>query len=108
MQLHIAGHQHSGTHIVDTHDQPVCDAVWELFRFAWQRTGGASTLLEWDGEVPAFERVHEEVLRARAFMEGPVDVERLRSEPGEKRDTISNPVDFLVPEVMGSARLEGR
>jgi uncharacterized protein (UPF0276 family) len=107
VQLHLAGHQHCGTHIVDTHDQPVCDAVWELFRFAWQRTAGASTLLEWDGDVPHFNRVYEEVQRARAFMHGPVDVERLRSEPGEERDTISNPVDFLVPEVMGSARLEG-
>ena len=107
VQLHLAGHQHCGTHIIDTHDQPVCDAVWELFRFAWQRTGGASTLLEWDGDVPAFDRVHEEVLRARAFMQGPVDIGRLHSEPGEERDTISNPIDFLVPEVMGGSRLEG-
>ncbi len=106
VQLHLAGHQHCGTHIIDTHDQPVCDAVWELFRMAWQRTGGASTLLEWDGDVPPFARVHEEVLRAKAFMEGPVEVERLHTEAGPPQTTVSNPVDFLVPEVMGSARLE--
>lgn len=126
VQLHLAGHQHCGTHIVDTHDQPVCDAVWELFRFAWQRTRGASTLLEWDGDVPSFERVHEEVQRARHFMQGAVDIEQFfqnnvcrnnvsknnvsknhpSSEPGGQRETISNPVDFLVPEVMSSSRLE--
>ena len=106
VQLHLAGHQHCGTHMIDTHDQPVCDAVWELFRLAWQRTGGASTLLEWDGDVPPFDQVHAEALRARGFMEGPVDAERLRSEPGQERVTISNPIDFLVPEVMRSARLE--
>ncbi len=100
VQMHLAGHQHCGTHIVDTHDQPVCDTVWELFRMAWQRTAGISTLLEWDGDVPAFPRVHEEVLRARKYMEGPVQLERMHTEPGIYRETISNPVDFLVPEVM--------
>lgn len=105
VQMHLAGHQHCGTHIIDTHDQPVCDAVWELFRFAWQRTHGASTLLEWDGDVPSFPRIHQEVQRARDFMHGSVDINRLRSDPGEQKKTISNPIDFLVPEVMKSSRL---
>lgn len=106
VQMHLAGHQHCGTHIVDTHDQPVCDAVWELFRLAWQQTEGASTLLEWDGSVPSFPRMHEEVLRARNFMEGPVDQRRLHSQPGPPQDPISNPVDFLVPAVNSKGNFE--
>lgn len=102
VQLHLAGHQHCGTHIVDTHDQPVCDATWELFRLVWQRLGGVSTLLEWDGDVPSFQRVHEEVLRASRFMEGAINHDRLQSTPSEYRETISNPVDFLVPDASGS------
>lgn len=108
VQLHLAGHQHCGTHIVDTHDQPVCGGVWELFRMAWQRTGGASTLLEWDGNVPSFERVHEEVLRAREFMAGTVEAARIHSEPQARPDAVSNPVDFLVPDVMGRGRMATR
>ena len=31
VQFHMAGHSHMGTHIIDTHDHPVCeDEVWEL------------------------------------------------------------------------------
>ena len=32
VQMHLAGHTDLGTHLVDTHDRPVCDAVWELYR----------------------------------------------------------------------------
>jgi uncharacterized protein (UPF0276 family) len=105
VQLHLAGHQHCGTHIVDTHDRPVHDAVWELFRLAWQRTGGAATLLEWDGDVPDLDRVHAEVLRAQAFMEGSFDARRLRGEAPAEGDAVSTPLGFLVPAVMDDSRL---
>ena len=105
VQLHLAGHEHCGTHIIDTHDQPVCDGVWELFRFAWQKTEGASTLLEWDGDVPELQRVIQEVETARRYMSGDVDLSRLTSDPQGKADSISTPVDFLVPEVMSQGQL---
>jgi uncharacterized protein len=106
VQLHLAGHQHCGTHLIDTHDGPVCDAVWELYRLAWQRTGGVSTLLEWDGNVPPFEQMHQEVLRARDFMLGTFDSVRLTSSATTQAASTSNPLDFLVPGVMQSSRLE--
>jgi uncharacterized protein len=106
VQMHLAGHQNCGTHLIDTHDSPVCDAVWELYRLAWQRTGGVSTLLEWDGNVPLFEQMHQEVLRARDFMLGTFDSVRLTSSATTQAASISNPVDFLVPGVMQSSRLE--
>jgi uncharacterized protein (UPF0276 family) len=114
VQLHLAGHQHCGTHLVDTHDQPVCDDVWSLFRIAWQRTGGVATLLEWDGDVPSFERVHEEVLRARAWMaheapptrEGAPMYARDACAPfAPARDALSTPLEFMVPGVMRDSRL---
>lgn len=105
VQMHLAGHQHCGTHIVDTHDRPVCAAVWAMFRIAWQRCHGAATLLEWDGEVPPFERVHAEALRARAFIDGETPEALPPSQPGFAHEALSTPVDFLVPEVMGQSRL---
>lgn len=69
VQMHLAGHTDCRTHLVDTHDQHVADPVWELFRFAHGRTGGVSSLLEWDAQIPAFPVVHAEILKARAFMQ---------------------------------------
>lgn len=67
-QIHIAGHTDCGTHAIDTHIGPVIDPVWALFQDATQRSGGAATLLEWDAEIPAFEVVHAEALKAHALV----------------------------------------
>ncbi len=67
VQMHLAGHDDQGAHIVDTHDRPVCDEVWELYRLATELTGGVSTLIEWDDRLPPFPEVHAEVLKARDF-----------------------------------------
>jgi uncharacterized protein len=106
VQMHVAGHQHHGNHIIDTHDRPVRPEVWELFRLAWARTGGASTLLEWDGDIPGFADCHAELLKAERYMDGAFDP--ARAMPPEQVDTggVSNPVGFLVPRVMDSAVLE--
>lgn len=106
VQMHLAGHQHMGTHIIDTHDRPVRPEVWELFRLAWARTGGASTLLEWDGDIPSFEECHAEVRKAERYMQGVFDPARVTAPETTTTGGVSNPVDFLVPRVMDSALLE--
>ena len=68
VQMHLAGHTDCGTHLIDTHDGPVIDPVWELFRLAYNLTGGVSTLLEWDAQIPEFPVVHNEVLKARRIL----------------------------------------
>ena len=68
VQVHLAGHTNCGTHLIDTHDGPVIDPVWELYRYAHELTGGVSTLLEWDARIPPFPAVHAEVLKARSFL----------------------------------------
>ncbi len=64
VQLHLAGHVRDGDTIIDTHDHPVADAVWDLYAHAIARVGPTSTLLEWDARVPAFDVVHAEARRA--------------------------------------------
>lgn len=106
VQMHLAGHTNCGSYLLDTHDKPVTRAVWELFRLAWQRTGGASTLLEWDGDVPDFPELHGEVLKARDFMQGELDALQLTQEQSvQPHSSASNPVDFIVPEVREHSRL---
>jgi uncharacterized protein (UPF0276 family) len=69
VQYHLAGHTHKGSHIIDTHSDHAIPEVWELYRRAWQRTGPVATLYEWDENVPAFEVVHAEALKALAQRE---------------------------------------
>lgn len=66
---HLAGHTNRGTHIVDTHSDHVIPAVWELYDHAVALSGGRSTLLEWDEDIPAFDVVHAEVLKAKTRAE---------------------------------------
>jgi uncharacterized protein (UPF0276 family) len=69
VQMHVAGHTNEGTHIIDTHSGRVADPVWELLARARRRGIRASTMLEWDADIPDFKTVHEEALKARFFMQ---------------------------------------
>lgn len=71
VQFHLAGHSDLGTHLLDSHDGPVCADVWELYRIAHQSSGGRSTLMEWDAKVPDFDTVRAEVLKARKIRSAP-------------------------------------
>ena len=51
-QFHLAGHLNLGTHIVDTHDHPVIDAVWSLYEAAVRRFGVVPTMIERDDNIP--------------------------------------------------------
>ena len=66
-QFHLAGHSDKGDFLLDTHDHPVCDPVWDLYAHAVRRFGQVSTLIEWDDNIPAFERLEEESESARAI-----------------------------------------
>lgn len=65
-QFHLAGHTHNTSHIIDTHDHPVCDEVWSLYHHACQRFGDVATLLERDDHIPPFDELLEELNQARA------------------------------------------
>jgi uncharacterized protein (UPF0276 family) len=68
-QIHLAGHTNLGRYIIDTHDGPVIDPVWDLYRATIERTGAVSTLIEWDDRIPAFDVLMAEAERARAVRE---------------------------------------
>ena len=65
VQIHLAGHTHHGTHILDTHDGPAIDAVWDLYARLCARTGPVSTLFEWDASIPPLADVRAEAEKAR-------------------------------------------
>ena len=66
-QVHLAGHEDYGDLVIDTHDGPVCDAVWDLYERAIGRIGGVATLIEWDARIPELSVVVAEARRAEAI-----------------------------------------
>jgi len=64
-QIHLAGHSDHGTHLLDTHDHPVCDAVWRLFGEARARFGAVSSMIERDDDIPPLGDLIDELDRAR-------------------------------------------
>jgi uncharacterized protein (UPF0276 family) len=66
-QMHLAGHSDAGTHLLDTHDHPVCDPVWDLYRRAVERFGPVATLIERDDHIPPLAEVVAESQRAAAI-----------------------------------------
>lgn len=62
---HVAGHTHMGTHLLDTHSDHVVEKVWDMYKRIHERTGGRSTMVEWDEDIPAFQVVFDEVQKAQ-------------------------------------------
>jgi uncharacterized protein (UPF0276 family) len=64
-QFHLAGHSEHGTHLLDTHDHPVCDEVWALYRQAVERFGAVPAMIERDANIPPLAELVAELDRAR-------------------------------------------
>jgi uncharacterized protein (UPF0276 family) len=64
-QIHLAGHENHGDYLIDTHDHPVPDPVWELYSAAVRRFGGVSTMIERDANIPPLEELCGELDAAR-------------------------------------------
>lgn len=112
VQVHVAGHTDMGSHVIDTHDRPVSDPVWDLYRQAVTVTGGVATLVEWDESIPPLPTLVAEVDKARrhaveatasvpsagaagARARAP-DAVPARAHPGE---AVSNPIAHLLAAV---------
>ncbi|MFQ6332230.1 DUF692 family multinuclear iron-containing protein [Methylophilus sp. 3sh_L] len=66
IQVHLSGHRNKGSHIVDTHDDHVTDAVWGLYQYVVQRAGRVpNTMIEWDDQIPEFPVLAAELDKAR-------------------------------------------
>jgi uncharacterized protein (UPF0276 family) len=66
-QIHLAGHEDHGDHLIDTHDHPVCDAVWDLYAHTVHRLGAVPTMIERDDHIPPLAELLAELDHARAI-----------------------------------------
>jgi uncharacterized protein (UPF0276 family) len=95
VQMHLAGHQNCGNYIIDTHDREVTNQVWKLFQMAYQLANEVSILLEWDGNIPAFDVYHSELLKSKQYMDaGFAGVEN--EVQAIDKEQISNPLNIVA------------
>lgn len=59
MEIHLAGHSRDAatesTLLIDSHDAPIADDVWVLYRRVIERIGARPTLIERDDHIPPFD-----------------------------------------------------
>lgn len=72
-EIHLAGFTvnrfEDGEILIDTHNRPVSQAVWGLYRLAVQRFGPIPTLIEWDTDLPPLAVLLDEAHQADAILE---------------------------------------
>ena len=78
MQFHLAGHSYNGDMIIDTHDHPVCDSVWDLYRYALRRFGAVSTMIERDDDIPPFDELRDELVQAETIARQTLTADQLQ------------------------------
>ena len=68
-QFHLAGHTQQGNLIIDTHDHPIADPVFDLYARAVQRFGRVSTMIERDDNIPPLSELLDELDQVRSIAE---------------------------------------
>lgn len=71
-EIHLAGHSKSKIFdgkknkeiLIDTHNNLVCDEVWELYKIAALRFGKIPSLIEWDQDFPPLKTLLDEARKA--------------------------------------------
>jgi uncharacterized protein len=64
-QFHLAGHNDCGDYCIDTHDHPVCEAVWQLYHDAARLFPGVPVMIERDDHIPPLHELMAELAQAR-------------------------------------------
>ena len=68
VQIHLAGHSNHGNYIIDTHDAPIIEPVWELYAKTIAKFGQVSTMIERDDNIPPLAELLLELNEARKIM----------------------------------------
>jgi len=68
-QIHLAGHTREDDLIIDTHDHPIADPVFELYAAAVKRFGRVSTMIERDDRIPPLSELLDELGQVRRIAE---------------------------------------
>jgi uncharacterized protein (UPF0276 family) len=118
-QIHLAGHTNRDGFLIDTHDEPVSDAVWDLYRWYGEQFGHASSMIERDGNIPEWKVLEQEVVKMKSLFQpearGQTSVEQpvlktagFYGEADQKKWAASLAAGFEVPGIREQAPLSAR
>jgi uncharacterized protein len=73
-EIHLAGHAEQSDDegeplLIDSHDAPVVDDVWELYEFVLSSVGAIPTLIEWDSNLPEWPILKAVATAAQAILD---------------------------------------
>ena len=73
-EIHLAGHSKkkitdNQSILIDTHDNIVCEEVWNLYSYTLERNRPTHTLLEWDASIPDLSILLTEANKAKTYLE---------------------------------------
>jgi len=79
-EIHLAGHTEQTDDegdilLIDSHDKPVANDVWELYERVIRRRGPVPTLIEWDSKIPDWTVLKAEAAAARTILDRHIAVE---------------------------------
>lgn len=74
-EIHLGGHDededdHGAPLLIDSHGREIADPVWALYAHTIAVGGPKPTLIEWDNDVPAWDVLASEAVRAASLLEG--------------------------------------
>ncbi|MCG5501944.1 MNIO family bufferin maturase [Ectothiorhodospira lacustris] len=73
-EIHVAGHDQQQDDegrplLIDTHDRPATDGVWQLLEHTLTLTGPLPVLIEWDNDIPSWSALFDESRRAQRLLD---------------------------------------
>lgn len=63
-EVHLAGFDDRGDYILDAHNNPVAEPVWQLYEKLIQHIPHVPTLIEWDNDIPSLQTLMSEAEKA--------------------------------------------
>lgn len=68
-EIHLAGFQQQENFILDAHNNPVSEPVWDLYSRLIKRQPDIPTLIEWDNDIPPLQTLLDEAAKAGRIMQ---------------------------------------
>ena len=68
-EIHLAGFDDRGDYLLDAHNNPVSQPVWELYQYVLGHVADIPTLIEWDNDIPPLSMVMAEANKAECLIE---------------------------------------
>ena len=72
-EVHLGGHELESEEfgpnlLIDNHASEVIDPVWLLYEYLIKKTGSLPTLIEWDNDIPDWEKLSSEASKANSIL----------------------------------------